>query len=89
MRPITLAVVAFVMIFLGIVLVAVGGISGGNVSSGGVIFIGPVPIIFGSGSNGAILALIALLAGVVMIALTYLYTRRLRTRVGETEPGNT
>jgi uncharacterized membrane protein len=92
-KPITLSVLAVVLILVGLVLVVVGSASLGNVSTGGVIFIGPIPIVFGSGTYGGVLALISLIAGVAMIALTYLYARWLRSRVterasGETDSGN-
>jgi uncharacterized protein (TIGR00304 family) len=42
-----------------------------SVQAGGVVFIGPVPIVFGSNTN---IALIALAIGVVMVVLWVLFT---------------
>ncbi len=46
------------LIFLGVILVIAGGISSKStdVEGGGVIFIGPIPIIFGSSRKMALTA---------------------------------
>lgn len=82
-----LFVVGFVLVVLGIALLAYGSAGQGSVSAGGFILIGPFPIVFGTGSNGGVLALISLLAGVVMVALLIVMAWRFRalTRKGSEE----
>ena len=59
---------AFAAIFIGMLLVALGSISGStNSSTGGIILIGPIPIILGAGPYS--FDLIALSVGLTVIAL--------------------
>ncbi|MEM3897160.1 MAG: DUF131 domain-containing protein [Nitrososphaerota archaeon] len=66
-----------VLIFLGLGLVFVGGVllllaaslSRARVRGGGLILIGPIPVIFGDRSLGIILLIIALLALIPVILL--------------------
>lgn len=60
---------------VGVVLIFVGSIGRGDVSAGGVIFIGPVPIVFGSGPDAGQLALISVVIGAAMVIL-FLLSRR-------------
>lgn len=67
MRGETLVLTGIVLIFTGFLLVFIGTLMsaiGGDVEGGGVIMIGPIPIVFGTG-RGATLA--ALLAVVLMV----------------------
>jgi len=61
------------IILLGFALVIVGSATQGGASAGGVIFIGPFPIAFGSGPNGSSLALVSVVIGGVMLALVILW----------------
>jgi uncharacterized membrane protein len=61
---------------LGIGLLIVGAAAQGVASAGGVIFIGPVPIVFGTGPSGASLALLSVAIGVVMLVLLAFWSRR-------------
>ena len=62
------------LIFLaGFGLIVIGAIGQGNVSTGGVVFIGPFPIVFGSGPGGSVLALMSVLLGAVMVVLLLLW----------------
>ncbi|MDG7007646.1 MAG: DUF131 domain-containing protein [Nitrososphaerota archaeon] len=55
----------------------------GNSSVGGVVFIGPFPIAFGSGPGGGYLALASVVIGGIMVILLLLWGWRLaRTREG-------
>jgi uncharacterized membrane protein len=49
----------------GLFLIAIGYASGA-VSVGGVVFIGPIPIVFGSGPSGDQLALVSVVIGAAM-----------------------
>ena len=61
----------------GFVLLVVGSASQGDVSTGGVVFIGPFPFAFGSGPEGWQLALASVVIGGVMVALLLIWGRRL------------
>jgi uncharacterized membrane protein len=65
------------LVELGLLLVLAGFglvfIGSGNVSTGGVIFLGPFPIVFGSGPGGGTLALLSVVIGGIMLALFLLY----------------
>ncbi len=54
------------MVVIGVLLVFAGGALEGDFSVGGVIFIGPIPIVFGSGPSGGELALASVLIGGIM-----------------------
>ena len=63
---------------VGFALVFVGSASGGSNSSVGVVvFIGPVPIAFGSGPSGEWLALISVVIGAIIIVLVIVWGWRL------------
>ncbi|HXY82281.1 MAG TPA: DUF131 domain-containing protein [Candidatus Saccharimonadales bacterium] len=62
--------IAFGMIFIGILLLMVGPLSSPNgVSGGGVILIGPIPILFGNGTYST--PLIVVSAVITIIALIF------------------
>jgi len=63
-----LFLLAFAAIFIGMLLVAFGSMTGSTSSSaGGIILIGPIPIIFGGGPYA--FDLIALSVGLTIVAL--------------------
>lgn len=61
-----------IAIFVGLILV-IAGLWGGDVSTGGVIFIGPFPFVFGSGPQGAATSLVSVVVGGVMVVLLFLW----------------
>ena len=67
------------LIVAGMVVLEVGLAGQGTVSSGGFVFIRPVPIILGTGPSGGQLAGLALIVGVLMLVLIALLTSRLRS----------
>ena len=74
----TLLTVGFAVVFIGIALLIVASLLGGNgVNVGGVVFIGPFPIVFGAGPNATWLILISLVISVVMIII-FVFMRRRR-----------
>jgi uncharacterized membrane protein len=75
-----LLTIGLLIILLGLALIVIGSATQGSASTGGVIFIGPFPIVFGSGPNGASLALVSLVIGGVMIALVILWGWRIARR---------
>lgn len=71
-------------ILAGFGILIAGSVGKGNVSAGGVVFIGPIPIVFGSGPGGDYLALGSVVIGGIMVALLLLWGWRL----ARTEAGN-
>jgi uncharacterized membrane protein len=65
--------VGIAVIVVGFILIVAGSAGQGNVSAGGVIFIGPFPLAFGSGPQGWQLAIASVLIGGVMLALFVLW----------------
>jgi len=66
-----LATIATVAIALGVVVVIAGALtSAKDISAGGVILIGPIPIVIGSGSLGELLAVLATLLTLVLLVVT-------------------
>lgn len=69
--------VGFVIIVVGVVLVVLASALGeGSVSAGGVIFIGPFPIVFGVGPDAAWLIVISLVIAVLVLGLFFVWIRR-------------
>lgn len=64
-----LLALGFLIFLAGLGLLVVGAAGQGSVSAGGVVFIGPFPIVFGSGPGGWALALVSVVIGGVMVAL--------------------
>ncbi len=60
---IALILVGFLLVFLGTIVAASGG--KGDVEGGGVIMIGPIPIVFGTGEGAVTLAMV--LAIIMMV----------------------
>ncbi len=72
-----LLMVGFAIVVVGIILVVVASLfGGGSASVGGVIFIGPFPIVFGAGPDAAWLITISIVISIVMIAVFVLMRRR-------------
>ena len=71
------------LVFVGIaVLVVTSLILGGSESVGGVILIGPIPIVFGSGPSAGWLITISAILTVVSIIFFLVFTRRKRKSSG-------
>ena len=67
----------FPVVIIGIILIIVASLlGGGSASVGGVIFIGPFPIVFGAGPGVAWLILISIVISVIMIVVFVLMRRR-------------
>jgi len=64
--------IGFFLIFLGTVIAILGSIGSGSTSFGGVVFIGPLPIVFGNGPGSGVLAITALIIATVMILMLFL-----------------
>ncbi len=83
MNPSRLYALGLLLVFAGIALVALGGLGTGSASFGGVVFIGPFPIVFGSGPGSGLLALTTLVIGAVMVVTFYLFVLLRRRPSGE------
>ena len=76
-RFLMLLILGFAVIVVGVILVAVASLlGGGSANVGGVIFIGPFPIVFGAGPDAAWLIAISVVISVVMIVVFVLMRRR-------------
>jgi len=69
---------AFVLIFVGILLMSLGPIlsQGGNGSVGTVILIGPIPIILGSGPFAGVIVVLAILLTIFALIFGVILQRR-------------
>jgi uncharacterized membrane protein len=68
--------VGFAVIVVGVVLVVLAPLLGGSSASvGGVVFIGPFPIVFGAGPSAAWLMVISLVIAVLMLVLFFVWRR--------------
>jgi uncharacterized membrane protein len=72
-----LLIVGFCIVLFGVILAFIGSTTEGSVSSGAFILLGPFPIVFGSGNDGSLLAVLAVTLGILMVVLTYLFSRRM------------
>jgi len=76
-KLLALLVLGFAIVIIGVIIIAVGAALGnGSASVGGVIFIGPFPIVFGAGPDAAWLIVISIVLAVVSIMLFMLFRRR-------------
>lgn len=65
------------IIVVGIVMVVIAAaLGGGSASVGGVIFIGPFPIVFGAGPDATFLIVVSLVVAVLMIVFLFVLRRR-------------
>ncbi|MBI3023661.1 MAG: DUF131 domain-containing protein [Thaumarchaeota archaeon] len=82
----TLYLSGFILVFAGLAILVAGSVGSPNTSAAVVVFVGPVPLVIGSGPYGSQLALISLVASVAIILLTYLWLRgRRAVRHAESE----
>jgi uncharacterized membrane protein len=75
-----LFIVGFLILLAGFGLLVAGAAGQGSGSVGGAVFIGPFPIVFGSGPSGPELALVSVVIGAVMVGLVVLWGWRSHAR---------
>ena len=75
-RFVLLLMLGFVVVIVGIILIAISSFEGGSVSVGGAIFIGPFPIVFGAGPDVAWLIAISIILAFVSVLLFVLFRRK-------------
>ncbi len=75
-----LMTIGIALVFVGILVIFVAStlVPNSNVSTGVVIFIGPFPIVFGSGPNSGLLILIAIILTILSLAFYLIFMRRTR-----------
>ena len=69
----SLMALGFLIFLAGLALMVAGSVGQGSVSTGGVVFIGPFPIVFGSGPRGTELAIASVVIGGVMLVVLLLW----------------
>ncbi len=69
-----------ILVFIGItvIVLAASFSSGGSVSSGVVILIGPIPIVFGSGPESLVLILVGVVVTILSVVLFIVLNRRFK-----------
>ena len=68
----------FAVIFIGVILVALASMLGGNSSSvGGIILIGPFPIVFGAGPSAPWLIAVGVILAFIIFVLLFVMRRRI------------
>ena len=68
----SLTVIGIILAFLAMVMIAVGGRSG-NMKGGGILLIGPLPIIFGTDRQSVkLLVILAIILMLIVSTLTIL-----------------
>ncbi|AIF70219.1 hypothetical protein PAP_09205 [Palaeococcus pacificus DY20341] len=72
---IVLIFTGFLMVFIGTMMSALSGESNVDVETGGVIMIGPIPIVFGTQKGATIAMLLAIVLMILWIAVALLGRR--------------
>ncbi len=74
-----LLILGIALVFVGIaVLVVASVVLGGSGSAGGVILIGPIPIVFGAGPDAGWLIIVSVVLTVVSVVLFLVMNRRVK-----------
>jgi uncharacterized membrane protein len=73
MNVVRLYLLGFVLVVAGVLILALGSLASGSGSVGGVVFIGPFPVVFGSGPGSGAIELTALIIAAVMVVTFYLF----------------
>ena len=69
-------IAGFALIFIGVIILVLALVQNGSGSVGGVVFIGPIPIVFGAGPDANWLIIIGIIIALVMIVGFFVFTRR-------------
>lgn len=71
-----IVLIGIALIFAGIFFEFINSNASGSTSVGGVIFIGPFPIVFGAGPGYQYILPIAIAIALIMIVLSFFYYRQ-------------
>lgn len=78
-RLLTLLFLGLTLVFIGVAVIIVASIVMGALGSvGGVILIGPIPIVFGSGPDAGWLIGISVVLTIISLVLFFVFSRRSR-----------
>ncbi len=77
-RLFRILIIGFSLIFVGIIILALALVQIGSGSFGGVIFIGPIPIVFGAGPEANWLIIISIIISAVMVIGFIIFNKRSR-----------
>jgi uncharacterized membrane protein len=72
--PVWLFLVGFVLMFVGVSILFVAAALQGNfdISGGGIIFVGPIPVIFGAGSHAYLAIFLAAILTIIGFIVFFL-----------------
>jgi uncharacterized membrane protein len=74
-----LIVLGISLVFVGVaVIIAASALSGGSSSIGGVILIGPFPIVFGAGPDASLLIVLSVVLTIISLVLFIIMNRRVK-----------
>ena len=75
-----LLILGFILVFIGIIVVLVSAVlyGGGSANFGAVIFIGPIPIVIGAGSDVTLIILLSVILAVLSVVVFVVMKRRFR-----------
>lgn len=78
-RFILLFMVGFIMVFVGVIILMVAAViyGGGAASLGGIIFIGPIPIVFGAGPEALLMVIVAIILAVLSIIMFFVFRKKI------------
>ncbi len=80
-RLLSILLLGIALVFVGVaVLVVALVVFGGSDSVGGVIFIGPIPIVFGAGSNAGWLIVVSVILTIVSVVLFLVLGRHVKRK---------
>jgi uncharacterized membrane protein len=79
-RLLGLVLLGITLIFVGLVVIIVASVvlGGGSGSVGGIILIGPIPIVFGAGPEAGWLIAVSIIISVISIVSFLIMNRRVR-----------
>jgi uncharacterized membrane protein len=79
-RLLSLVLLGITLVFVGIAVIIIASVvlGGGSGSVGGIILIGPIPIVFGAGPEAGWLIAISVILSVISIVLFLIMNRRVR-----------
>jgi uncharacterized membrane protein len=73
-------ILGFILVFVGIIVVSVAVVlyGGGSANFGGVIFIGPFPIVIGAGPDAALMILLGIILAVLSVIMFLVMSRKIK-----------
>jgi uncharacterized membrane protein len=79
-RFLLLLILGFVFVLVGIAVVSVATVlyGSGSVSFGGIIFLGPFPIVIGAGPNTTLMVLFGITLAVLSVIMYLVMSRRIK-----------